>query len=72
MAKLQGTLKKSDLEGGVWVFETDDGERYHPDGLGSGLQRDGARLELEGEVDRGAVSIGMMGSVFRVKNARAL
>ena len=72
MKKLKGTLQKSDLEGGVWVFSTDGGERFHLEGLASGLQKSGARLEIEGDVDGGMVSIGMMGSVFRVKSARAV
>ncbi len=69
---LQGTLQHSDLEGGVWVFEADNGERYHLEGLDSSLEQKGKRLELEGDVDAGGVSIGMMGSVFRVEKARAL
>jgi len=28
MAKLKGTIQHSDLEGGMWVLEADDGERY--------------------------------------------
>ncbi|MBI3925694.1 MAG: hypothetical protein HY319_09150 [Armatimonadetes bacterium] len=67
---LKGTLEKTDLEGGVWVFKTDDGGQYHLDGLESRFQKDGKRLEVEGDIDRGGVSIGMMGAVFRVVSAR--
>jgi len=72
MKKHRGTLEKSDLEGGVLVFVTDGGERYHLEGLSSSLKKPGAHLEIEGDVDSGMVSIGMMGSVFRVKSARAV
>jgi hypothetical protein len=68
--KYTGKLEKSDLEGGVYVFTTDGGERYHLEGLASALEKNGSRLEIDGEVDGGMVSIGMMGSVLRVKSAK--
>lgn len=70
--KLQGKLEHSALEGGTWVFRADDGNSYQLDGLPSDLEKDGAKLELEGDVDKGAMSIGMMGSVFQVSKARSL
>jgi hypothetical protein len=69
---IQGTLEKSDLEGGTWVFRTKDGDSYQLDGLPADLQKDGAKLELEGSVDEGMMTIGMMGSVFQVSKARSL
>ena len=70
--KHTGKLEKSDLEGGVIVFVSDSGERYHLEGLPSSLEKPGSRLEIEGEVDGGMVSIGMMGAVLRVTSAKAL
>lgn len=70
--KLCGQLKRSELEGGVWVFQADDGQSYHLDGLSPELERDGARLEVEGKLDRQGVTIGMMGALVRVDRARAL
>ncbi|MEW6281086.1 MAG: hypothetical protein AB1758_20900 [Candidatus Eremiobacterota bacterium] len=72
MSKMTGVLKKTDLEGGVWVFTTDDGVRYHLEGLPANLQRDGARLEVDGKLDTGAMGIGMMGDTLVVSSARAL
>lgn len=69
---IQGTLEHSDLEGGNWVFRANDGNSYQLDGLPTNLQKDGARLELEGSVDKGMMTIGMMGSVFQVSKARSL
>ena len=69
---IQGTLEHSALEGGAWVFRADDGNSYQLDGLPSNLQKDGAKLELEGSVDEGMMTIGMMGSVFQVSKARSL
>ena len=72
MKKYRGALEKSDLEGGVYVFVTESGARYHLEGLQSSLNKPGIRLEIEGDEDASMVSIGMMGSVFRVKSARAV
>lgn len=69
---IQGTLEHSALEGGVWVFRANDGNSYQLDGLPSNLHQDGAKLELEGSVDKGMMTIGMMGSVFQVSKARSL
>lgn len=70
--KIQGTLEHSDLEGGTWVFQSNDGNRYQLAGLPSELEVSGNRLELEGQVDTGAFTIGMMGAVFQVTRARKL
>jgi len=32
MAKLCGTIRRSDLEGGVWQLEADDGTTYEIEG----------------------------------------
>lgn len=69
---IQGTLEHSALEGGTWVFRAKDGNSYQLEGLPSDLQKDGAKLELEGSVDEGMMTIGMMGSVFQVSKARSL
>lgn len=69
---IQGTLEHSALEGGAWVFRANDGNSYQLDGLPSNLEKDGAKLELEGNVDKGMMTIGMMGSVFQVSKARSL
>lgn len=69
---IQGKLEHSTLEGGAWVFRADSGESYHLEGLAKELLRDGARLEVTGQVDKTAFTISMMGSVFQVQKARAL
>ena len=72
MAKYRGTVRHSDLEGGLWELHTDDGQIYELDGGGGDLRRDGARVEIDGTVDRGVMSIGMRGGVLRVKRARVV
>ncbi|HEU0031000.1 MAG TPA: hypothetical protein VFQ53_10240 [Kofleriaceae bacterium] len=69
--KLQGTIRRSDLEGGHWLLETTGGETYQLVGeLGS--CKDGLRAEVEGKVDQGAMGIGMTGPQLSVQKITAL
>jgi hypothetical protein len=63
--KLKGTIRKSDVEGGHWILVVEDGEQYQLNGSLAGA-KDGATVEVEGKVDKGAVSFGMMGAMFTV------
>lgn len=69
--KLSGRVAFRDLEGGVWVLEGDDGQTYQ---LADDrrIQKDGKRIEVEGEVDSQAVGIGMVGPVLSVRRYRFL
>ena len=71
MAKLRGTVRRSDLEGGTWQLETDQGERYQLTGKLDGA-RDGGKVELDGKVDRSAMSFQMTAPIFKVNNLKAL
>ncbi len=71
MKKIVGVIKHSNLEGSCWTVETDSGERYVLDGLAAEYQKDGLRVELEGE-EEAAFSIFMMGKTFHVQNVRCL
>jgi len=63
--KLKGTLTHSDLEGGHWLLKTDSGDEYQLVGTITDAA-DGARVEVEGKVDKQAMGIGMMGPHFNV------
>ena len=70
--KVAGTVKKDDIEGGVFHLVGDDGKRYAIAGGDRALRKDGQRVEVEGEIDPGAVSKGMSGApTLRVKSWRA-
>jgi hypothetical protein len=69
--KLKGTIRRSDLEGGHWVLETESGEQYQLTGSVNGAT-DGMRAEVEGKVDKGAMGIGMTGPHFAVQKLTAL
>jgi hypothetical protein len=69
--KLKGTIRRSDLEGGLWTLETDGGDRYQLVGSVDGA-RDGMRAEVEGKVDKDAMGFGMVGPQFSVQKLTAL
>ncbi|MEZ4364690.1 MAG: hypothetical protein R2939_00175 [Kofleriaceae bacterium] len=71
MAKLTGTVRRSDLAGGLWTLETDEGEHYQLTGEVAGL-RDGLRAEVSGKVQRDQLGIGMVGPHFEVQRVRDL
>ena len=65
MAKFTGTVKRSDLEGGLWLLETADGDQYQLVDATDGLE-DGQQVVVEGKVDKGAFGIGMSGPTLKV------
>jgi hypothetical protein len=69
--KLKGTIRRSDLEGGHWIIETDGGENYQLVGEVSAC-KDGMKAEVEGKVDKDAMGIGMTGAHFQVQKIKAL
>src|SRR5678816_3807060 len=64
--KLKGTIRRSDLEGGHWVLETDGGERYQLAGS-LGRCKDGLVAEVEGKVEKDMMGIGMTGPTLTVQ-----
>jgi hypothetical protein len=72
MAKLTGTIRKNDLEGGFYQLVADDGTAYELDGNDPLLARDGARVEIDGTVDRNAMSFRMAGPKLTVKSVKQI
>lgn len=68
--KIKGTIRRSDLEGGHWVLETASGDRYQLTGALGGC-KDGMVAEVEGQVDKTAMGIGMTGPQFSVQKITA-
>lgn len=71
MATFKGTVKKNDLEGGFWELHTDDGQKYQLQGGDDKLHQEGARVEVEGKVDKAAFGIGMTGPILAVKSFKS-
>jgi cob(I)alamin adenosyltransferase len=70
--KLTGRIVYRDLEGGVWVLEGDDGRTYQLAGGDRKIKKDGQRVEIDGQVDRNAMTIHMVGPVLNVATYRFL
>jgi hypothetical protein len=72
MAKYRGTIRHNDLEGGHFQLVADDGTAYQVDGSDPALKEDGARVEVEGAVDKGAMSFAMTGPILKVQSVRRI
>ena len=71
MAKLKGTIQRSDLEGGMWLLDADDGKQYQLTGETKGLQS-GKRAEVEGKVESQQMGFGMGGAILAVRHFKLL
>ncbi len=71
MAKLKGKVVRSDLEGGFWTLEAEDGETYKLEGGGADLLQKGVRAEVEGALEE-AMGIGFGAPVLTVKKYKIL
>jgi hypothetical protein len=65
--KVKGRLTFEDLGAGAWVLVSEDGKRYELQGVESGKLSEGARIEVEGDLDGGTASTSMAGPTLRVK-----
>jgi cob(I)alamin adenosyltransferase len=65
--KLSGKVAYKDIETGVWVLEGDDGKTYQLAGGDRKIKKDGARIEVEGDVDGERVGLAMVGPTLTVK-----
>lgn len=66
--KLSGKVVFRDIETGIWVLEGDDGKTYQLAGGDRKIKKDGGRIEAEGDILKGVMTIGMVGPVFEVKS----
>ncbi len=67
MAMYTGIVRKLGIEGGLWALIGDDGVQYHLVKAPSGMKRDGIRVEVDGDIPKGA-SIAMVGSMLEVRS----
>jgi hypothetical protein len=72
MPKFRGTIRRNDLEGGHYQLVADDGTAYQVDGADPALKQDGARVEVEGAVDKGAMSFAMTGPILKVTSVKKI
>lgn len=70
--KISGTVAFKDLETGIWVLEADDGKTYQLAGGDRKIKKDGARVEVEGDVDGERLGFAMVGPTLVVKRYQFL
>lgn len=71
MAKYKGKVVRSDLEGGFWTLEAQDGTTYKLEGGGGDLLKAGVSAEIEGEVEQ-MMGIGFGAPTLTVKKYKIL
>lgn len=71
MARFEGTVRRSDLEGGVVQLETAAGDVYELDGGAVDASWVGKAVVIEGAVDEQTLSFSMTGPRLTVKTIRA-
>jgi hypothetical protein len=71
MAKLKGKVVRSDLEGGFWTLEAEDGTTYKLEGGGADLLKGGVRAEIDGQLEQ-TMGIGFGAPVLTVKKYKIL
>lgn len=72
MAKFRGTVRRNDLEGGHWQLEAEDGKTYVLEGTTGAIEADGARVEIDGAVDKDAMGFAMTGPILKVTGGKRL
>jgi len=72
MAKVTGTIQWNDLEGGFYQLVGDDGTTYELDGNDPLLSRKGARVEIDGTVDKQTMSFRMVGPRLKVSSVKQI
>jgi hypothetical protein len=72
MAKYKGKVVRSDLEGGFWTLEGDDGTVYKLEGGGPDLLKKGVTAEIDGAVDEEAMGIGFGAPVLKVTRYKVM
>ena len=64
MKSFVGTVRHNDLEGGFFELVTDDGQVFR---LQGGEVRDGQRVKVDGEIERGGFGLHMSGPSIIVR-----
>jgi len=72
MPKFRGTIRHNELEGGHYQLVADDGTAYQVDGADPALREDGAKVEVEGAVDKNTMSFAMTGPILKVKSVKRI
>ncbi|WP_022836676.1 hypothetical protein [Salisaeta longa] len=66
----EATVQFVQVEGGVWVLESDDGTTYRPTNLPSAFQEEGLRVSGRADQLENAADIYMVGPIVRILDIR--
>ncbi|MCD4782768.1 MAG: hypothetical protein K8T10_02940 [Candidatus Eremiobacteraeota bacterium] len=66
MKQIKGTVRKSEIEGGIWVLETKKGDVYQLKDGPVDLYQNGKHVNIRGKVRKDILGIGMVGPIFEV------
>jgi hypothetical protein len=70
---IDGVMHRSNVEGGCWVFRTNDGQSYELTGeAAKDLLREGLRAEIVVKPRRDVMSICMVGKIVEVVDIKAI
>jgi hypothetical protein len=72
VTKLRETIQHNDVEGGVFQLVTNDGETYELEGAADAGTHVGQKVEVDGTVDKNAMSFTMTGPRLKVRSLRRL
>jgi hypothetical protein len=72
MPKFRGTIRRNELEGGHYQLVADDGTAYQVEGSDPALSQDGAKVEVDGAVDKDAMSFAMTGPILKVRSVKRI
>lgn len=62
-----GTIKYRQLEGGVWLIESDDGTTYEPNTVPSAFRKEGLVVQVWADRREDRASIHMAGPIIEIK-----
>ena len=67
---ISGTVRRVNLEGGLWVIRDPAGTQFNPTNLPEAFRADGTAVEVDARRRDGMVSIGMVGPIIDVIRIR--
>ena len=67
METFKGTVRYHNIEGGVWIIETEKGDTYQLHGGPEELYMEGKKVTVKGTVPRDIMSTGMMAPTLKVE-----
>lgn len=66
MKTVRGTVRKNNLEGGIWTIETPEKKIYQLKDGPEKIYKDGATITVKGKIRTDMMGIGMIGPIFEV------